>query len=364
MLTLFSPRKSQSFDVSIQHANDTYTVQGAFGDIQISVPNAARDVCADFAAWLLLPIAMRAGANLNIRGAGHRQTLVSAEAMSQLWSCWLPQHFKAVSIAFEDIIEEPDTPGTRGLHFFSGGVDSTASIIRNQEAHGPFDLLTVHGLEYDSDNDAHFQTHMQKTQHFCDAMALERKTCRHDAYATYRKFSCNPKGHHITHIFALMGAAFLFPEYRAYFIGSDRRLDQQFMVHPWGSNSASNRFFSDGVRKLVSLDDDLTRAQKLPIVSSVEGALRSLTVCGDKQVRPENCGECSKCTRTKTMFFVSTGSVPEIFKDMRLERAWPSQMNLKKANERAYLFDIVATGKSTGHGENLPGFADACKLAV
>jgi len=370
MLNFFTRQSTRDLYVTVDCTARPISLTGDFGEIQVAPEEFPAVELVDFAVWLLLPVAMRVGANLKVHGAGHRQTLLNAETMSQIWSCWLPGHFSNVSVSFDEAINEGPTgspsheSNVGGLHFYSGGIDSTASIIRNRDAYGDFDLLTVHGMDYDVGSVDQFQRLIAKTNQLCNALELERKVTRHNAYSVYEKFRCNPKGHHVTHIFALTGAAFLFLDYHRYFIASDRRLDQQFAVHPWGSNTGSNRYFSDGSRALETLDDDVTRAQKMPIVASHDSALRAITVCDNKQLRPENCGKCSKCTRTKVMFFVANGSVPEIFSDMSLDRGWVDQMNLKKVNERAFFFDIISTGRRSGYGADLPGFQEACKLAT
>ena len=67
---------------------------------------------------------------------------------------------------------------------------------------------------------------------------------------------------------------------------------------------------------------------------------------------PDNCGTCRKCIRTKAMFLVSTGSIPEIFVDNSFNEVLAQQM-ARKFSERVHLFDIYHCARNRGVLDNL-----------
>jgi hypothetical protein len=101
------------------------------------------------------------------------------------------------------------------------------------------------------------------------------------------------KGGHFSHIFVLAGSGFLFSEaYGDILIAADYRLDQQFIAYPWGSNSATNINFDDGCTRLVTLEDSLSRTEKMPLLVTSNEALHSVSFCSNYLWRPNNCGRC------------------------------------------------------------------------
>jgi hypothetical protein len=60
---------------------------------------------------------------------------------------------------------------------------------------------------------------------------------------------------------------------------------------------------------------DIMRGEKMHLIHGSMEALSSLTFCVDYRARPNNCGRCSKCVRTKAMLLPSVGVVPDVFLD-------------------------------------------------
>ena len=159
-----------------------------------------------------------------------------------------------------------------------------------------------------------------------------------DAHACYRTRRVNKWGH-FSHIFVLAGSGFLFSEeYDEILIAADYRIDQQFIAHPWGSNSATNIYYDDGYTRLTTLESNLSRTQKMATVLTSSEALQSVSFCSNYRWRPDNCGRCQKCMRTKVMFFVATGSVPEIFAERSIPPSWfnisPGHHQLRQAHRQ------------------------------
>lgn len=344
--------------VKVTRSDGSVLLSGGDFSIQIWTgdghgPNEVRN---DFAAWFFLPMAMRSGMDMSIEGEGSEETARNARRISEIWESWLPHHFNSVNVVFDHASSRRTGPNDRSLCLYSGGIDSTHALLTRHRSGKKQNLLTVHGLEYKVDDEMTFRAFKNKTTPFSRLVGAEHIFVRTDAYAAYGKCRVNRSGAHISHIFALAGSAFMFSEdHDNVYIAADYRLDQQFITHPWGSNSATNVYFDDGLTRLTTLDDHLTRIDKVPLILTSDEALASVTFCGNYQSRPVNCGQCQKCTRTKVMFFVATGRVPEIFADLSIPPNWHTRFDFEKSYQRAFLLDIVTSARRNHRFEQLPG---------
>lgn len=313
---------------------------------------------ADFAAWLFLPVAMRTGRALHVEGAGSEETVRNAGRIAESWESWLPHHFNSVEVSFDALAPRPagDTGGRRSLCLYSGGIDSTHALLSRHRQGETQSLLTVHGMDYRLDDVQKFRALQSKIAPFSQLVGEEHIFIRTDAYVTYKKYRVNRRDTpHVSHIFALAGCAFLFSErYADVFIASDCRRDQQFRTPPWGSNSVTNAYFDDGSTRLGTLDDHLTRTEKMPLLLSSDVALRSVSFCNSYRMRPDNCGRCEKCVRTKLMFFVACGTVPAIFADASIPPGWYRNFDLGTEYQRVILLDILTCAKRTARFEQVP----------
>jgi hypothetical protein len=310
----------------------------------------------DFAVWLFLPIAMKKNEKLHIKGKGTEITIQNAKKMSQIWASWMPSHFRDIDITFDEIVlAEISTKYVENeICFYSGGIDSTYSIASKIQ-NGKRPLLTVHGMEYAFDDNEKFKSFIEKTQPFADIYAKERIFVKTNAYAVYNKYKVNTKQNHITHIFVLGATGFLYTGYtKTLLIAADYRIDQQFMVFPWGSNSATNYLFDDGITSLVTENDTITRSEKIPFLTKSKQILNSLTFCVDKKSRPYNCGLCSKCIRTKIMFFAATGKVPDIFINKDISENLFDTFNINSKSEQAFITDLYYCAKNNNRLKELP----------
>ncbi|MGH7930968.1 MAG: hypothetical protein ACREQV_24615, partial [Candidatus Binatia bacterium] len=212
------------------------------------------------------------------------------------------------------------------------------------------------GMDYRLEDEEKFCALKSKIAPFSRLVGNEHIFVRTNAYATYRKYKVHLSGApHVSHIFALAGCTFMFSErYQNIFIASDCRLDQQFRMPPWGSNSATNAYFDDGCTRLNTLDDHLTRTEKMPLILSSKEALSSVSFCNSYRTRPNNCGRCQKCMRTKLMFFAACGTVPEIFSDTSIPSDWYRNFNLETEYQRVIMLDILTCAKRNSRFSQLP----------
>ena len=311
---------------------------------------------ADFAAWLLLPVAMRRGVDLVIEGAGSEATVRNAGRLAQIWSQWLPGHFTAVDVSFTQTWTEAPASNAGDLCFYSGGVDSTYGILRRFRAGHQQSLLTVHGLEYRHGDSGRFADLLEKTAPFANLVAFRRLLVRTDVKDLYRRERVDPKGIDVAHGFILAAMGFLYSNmFGRAVLSADYKLDQQFAVHPWGTNAITNPLFSDGTFSLHTEGEDVTRTEKCGLLLESPEALASLTFCVDYSARPHNCGRCQKCVRTKAMFLAATGGIPPICRDMSLAPDCLASFDLSLKSQRAFFVDLHASAAKSGRLDEIPG---------
>ncbi|MGN6466106.1 MAG: hypothetical protein ACTHLP_11510 [Rhizobiaceae bacterium] len=309
---------------------------------------------ATFAAWALLPVAMASVGDILIEGVGDAVAEANARQLARIWSLWAPEWFRPASITFarHDAGEQPGKSGD--LVLFSGGVDSVFNLLRRHRSGMSQSLLTLHGLDYRIDADAKFDRLVEKTSPVVEMTGSPRILMKTNAYSFYRSFGIGETG--LTHGFVLAAALFAAGSpFGAGEIAADYARHQEFIVAPWGTNSVTNAMFESASFKMKTACLDLTRAQKMEALLSAPKALESLSFCKDYESRPDNCGVCSKCVRTKYMFLAVGGTVPPIFSDMSINHKLIRKIDIGKRSERAFFLDLVAAAKEHGTIALLPG---------
>ena len=352
-------------DVS-QDATGKTTLSSAAGTVEIVTDADASELSqtADFAVWFMLPIAMRSGSTLVINGRGSATTLSNARRISMIWSSWLPSYFRPVHVEFSQ--EHATAPDPRGgdksLMFFSGGTDSTAALLREVAQGNRPDLLTIQGKDYGLKDTEKFESFIDKTDILSKKYGLRRIVLQTDINKLYRKVKVNNKPHNVAHIFSLNGSAFLFDRYSKYLIAADQRIDHQYMRGPYGSNSSTNPYFSDGQRHLVTLDDDITRSEKLLCISRDREVLDGLSLCKNPEFRPENCGVCTKCVMAKVLFLAQSGAYPDIFRTNDLEDDWFTLFDFSSLQHRVHLSDAIYSAFENGYTDRIPSYEKVDQL--
>lgn len=311
------------------------------------------------ALWIFLPIAMARGMNLRINAPCSEIALSSAHKLIEAWSCWLPSLFSLIHVSSSSrrVIDD-ETQGDKELFCFSGGVDSTYTLLTRKFSDSGFDLLTVQGMEYNVSDDARFEQAKEKSQSILNNYDCGHFYVKTNSYDIYKKYHIQPR---YIYVFVLMACASLFSKrYGSLILAADRIRYQQLEDVPYGSSYATDQYFDSGDFRLVSHADDVTRAQKLPAIAASADALESVSFCKDRKYRPENCGVCEKCMRTKYMFLASIGYVPvECFRNGSMKIDEKVLLSKKAEREDAFVKATYAAGFWSGHLSKLPMIVNA-----
>ncbi len=362
---LFSEEITQRLDVFTEHSNDELFIK--CGDdkfiFNIKGGDFEKNDFHDFAVWVCLPIAMAKKLDIYIHGIGSIETKKNAERLSDIWSSWLPKKYSLINVEFEKYRELKDSTTQRPLMCFSGGVDSSYSLI-NYDFNGVKpNLLTLQGMDYSIQDDEKFNKSTEKSNYLVEDLINKRFFVSSNAYDVYRQYKIKTSQ---SYIFLLATVAGYFSrDHSCWILAADHAWYQQFEAFPYGSTFATNRHFHQGDYKLITHGEDVTRAEKLSSITNNMKALRTISFCKDKSVRPENCGKCPKCIRTKYMFLASIGRIPE---EIFLDPTNPEKFELKFSNDKnfnaSYIKDTYKTAFREEHLELVPSIVKQYKKLI
>jgi hypothetical protein len=131
------------------------------------------------------------------------------------------------------------------------------------------------------------------------------------------------------------------------------------MMHPWGTNTATDFLFDDGRSAIVTDGDDCSRIEKLRYLRSSREALKALSFCWNRRLQPQNCGVCAKCLRTKLLFLADNGEVPAIFLDERVPNDWLRRLRYWDRAGLVAVSEIFDGAVCNGTELAIPGYQKA-----
>ena len=356
------PMQPEPILVSIATTIDGVTLESSVGNIKITTTHPEKcnfaNLC-DYAAWYFLPVAMRLNRPLHIAGYGSSQTIINWQKLAEIWQSWLPGHFYATNLNFDQVVLRAPKHQTTSpdLMFYSGGVDAAHLGLLHLQENKQQDLLTVHGMDYSLEDQQRFSALLSKTAIFAQELSTTRIIVKSDAYQLYNDLGVNLGRHHLNHIFALVGAGFFHSEsYDNLILADDEPLAAQFLSFPWGTNAVTNPLFDDGQTKLITQAQGVPRIEKLKLINSSETALNSLAFCWNRKLQPVNCGVCEKCLRTKMLCLAEFGVVPDIFLDKAIPSNWIKTLNYRGAEGFFIVQEIFRIAQQTGNSILFPDF--------
>lgn len=330
-------------------------------DIWIEVSGIELPVLQDysFAAWMLLPLAMQKNEPLHIKHPVDPLVIENAVKLGRVWEMWTPESFRAVSLTAETglaNVREVDTDAR--LFLYSGGVDSSYMLLQPETITPGSYALTIHGLDYKPANESGFKKLIEKTDPLLHRLGLKRIVVKTNLGRVVKNLALN-------HGFCLAGVGFLFRHmFSSVCLATDFDRVQSMLSFPWGTNFLTNDFFSGSDFKLLSMNSDVTRTVKVAYLAKDLDACNSIAFCTDTKYRPENCGQCNKCIRTKAMFLIENGSLPPIFKCGDFDKRHVSSLSLSKRSEMAFFSELLSRAKDLGVEGRLLGIQNKYDKSV
>jgi hypothetical protein len=316
-----------------------------------------------FALWVCLPIAMALNRPLYILGRVCPKALDNARRLIEIWYIWRPDLYNLIEVDAE-YTDSPALPSRNSeIMLYSGGVDSTYALLTDYAATAtPVAALTIQGMDYDADDDLRFQALLKKTKPLRDRAIFCNFTVRTNAAVVMKTFGTEGD---LGHGFQLFGCLFLFEDmFEAGSIASDSTPEVDMLCTPWGTNMVTNPLFSSDRFHVRTLSETVHRPNKLAALARDPEALRCLSFCTKRKIRPENCGVCSKCSRTKAMLLATTGEIPPIFLENHFDENLLDSMDLRQRGQRASASNIILAAARNGRLDMFPRLVKRLKQAT
>jgi len=270
--------------------------KGTVGSIWFSTD--AEQIAGDgelFLSSLLLP-AMRLGETLVIDKAVSPPLMENVDKLQDIFSSFYPK-FQKIAIETEVRRESSGPSPTEVASFFSGGIDSFYTLIKNN--HEITTLVYVQGF----DVWAHETEFLEKVHPRVVKIAAEfdKKliTVRTNIHEFSDKFA---EWAYEYHRCALASVAHLLsPVIRKIYIPSS--CGYKYLL-PYGSHLVADPLWSTNKVSIVHDGEEATRPLKVKRVCENQSALENLRVCLNRKYGNYNCGKCEKCKRTMLNLYV------------------------------------------------------------
>jgi len=255
--------------------------------------------------------AMAQGRDIRLHGPATSTALLNLDELQLAWCRWLPQRYRPVGIEVDTIINSFPRPTLRTICAFSGGVDSTFTLLhakaRTVEPRYAVDtVLLVHGFDVFLSNDGALRELIGRTSAVREAAGVQLRVVR-----TNSKELRLQKWEH-SHGLELAACLHLFSaDFSNAMIASSKPYDA--LVLPYGSNPVTDHLLSGGSLRIVHDGAAFSRMDKIAFLMKEPAALRSLKVCWEGEHQGRNCGICEKCVRTRLNFMALGMSNPPCF---------------------------------------------------
>jgi hypothetical protein len=272
---------------------------------------------------------------IRLHGPATSELLRNLNEFQLAWRRWRPDVYQTVEIEADSVII-PRPRDERSLSAFSGGVDSTFTLLRNNPQ-GPIPryavdtLVLVHGFDVALANSDALQELVDRTEPvraLAKARLLIVRTNSKELGLQSWTDSCGAQLAACLHLFSA--------DFSHALIGGSDAYDELWL--PWGTNPITDHLLSGGRMAIVHDGAAFCRTEKVAFLADVPAALRSLKVCWEGKDQGRNCGVCEKCVRTQINFLaVGRADAPcfDRFVDPRRIRDLPIVSELALAELRS-----------------------------
>ena len=252
---------------------------------------------------LMIPM-RRGGTVLEVDGPVTAAALRNAQAFQEAFASMLPGYLGVVKIVPREVVAGPSDRGGAAVVAFSGGLDSTFTLIRHAKkilGDGSYPIthaLMIHGLDIRRSKPGVFDKLRKHVAPLLDELGVELIIARSNVrnpLPEAPKVQVQPYAY--SQAAQIAGILHVLPEDRFSYgvIGSTEPYHNLLM--PWGSNPATDYLLSNDRFSMAHDGAAFTRCEKAALVAEHPTALRTLRVCL-RQVGG-NCGLCEKCVRTR-----------------------------------------------------------------
>lgn len=273
---------------------------GLPGRLWFEVPGDQASSLAAGDAFLppLLLAAMRVGARLVIDGQVSTALLRAAPTIMEIFeqaSGVIGRPMRAVEIEASGRPREARGPAAGA--FFSGGIDSFYTVLRNLARYGVDDtrrlthLIAVHGFDIHLEDTALFARVRERLSSAARDLGTRLVTVKTNAREVVDGIPWD-----YGHGAAMAGSGLALGRllHTCYIAGSNSMRTPGF----YGTHPGLDPLWSTEATEFVNDGPMLGKLVKAPVVLESPVALRTLRVCWENRGGAFNCGRCEKCLRT------------------------------------------------------------------
>ena len=272
-----------------------FACAGALGDASFGVrinrpiepsPDALGAACAAFFLWPAMSVGARLVVDSPVPGA----LLDTLDVLQEIFTTWYPEKF---SSAGRVVAPSSHFAGTRAASqavFFSGGVDSTFSLLRHRQALAG--LIFVIGFDIAAGNkplaDAVTASMREAAAKFRLPLVEITTDLRDfsDRHVHWGSHYCGAAMAGMAHLLAGEFDRILIPGTMTW---SD--------LDPFGTHPFTDELWSSPAMRLHHDACDVPRLEKFRALTAEAGALDHLRVCWRNPDNAYNCCHCEKCLR-------------------------------------------------------------------
>ena len=245
---------------------------------------------------------MRLARPVRVRGNLTRSTVINLQLFQEAWHNMRPDRYRVVDIIPDAIIDLTPASPVRSLTLFSGGVDSTFTVLqlrrdtKYQTLVALSDVLLVHGFDISLADQRAFDLTTSRIEPFLTTLGLHLKRIRTNAKDLFEDWE-NSFGAHMAACLQQDGG------YRYGFLPSSEPYSSP--LYPWGSTPAIDPLLSTDQMSIVHHGAGYSRTEKVEYLLKHPDALPHLRVCWEGREQFKNCGTCEKCVRTQLNFWAN-----------------------------------------------------------
>jgi len=247
------------------------------------------DTCDFIVPACLIP-AMSTQSSLKIPGKVSANLMHGVENIQQIFKTW-DSRFSILDIQTEGISEKPAESAGKVASFFSGGVDSSYTLLKHLDEIDS--VIFVHGFDIPLANEALRAEASKAIRTVAGRLGkelIEVETNLRDFSDLFVKWGSDYHGSALASIALLLSPHFK----RIYIPASDTYED----LCPTGSHPLIDPLWSTETVRIIHDGCEADRVGKTALLAKNDLILEHLRVCWENRGGAYNCCECEKCLRT------------------------------------------------------------------
>ena len=297
---------------------------------------------------VVLMLAMKIGEDLYIEGSISETLYHQTERIMNLLISW-DVGFKKVKI-YPDRLVKDEREGSYIGSFFSGGVDSFYTLLKNKKESKDriTQLILVHGFDIELENISLFQEILKNIEKIANAGKLSVVVVE----TNLRKLTDKLLEWDFGHGGALAAVSLLLRDgFKRVYIPSSYTYDT---LYPWGSHPDLDPLWATENLKIIHDGCNVSRVQKtLQYIAHSETALKYLRVCWKNEKGKYNCGVCPKCIRTMVDLRIAGVADKSIAFEKKLDLKLFNKIDARSHGSRIYYKQSLEELKKTNKDPEL-----------